>query len=180
MANIYLYKARDAPIIVMLCYIEAERGWKLIRWNLDTDTFEEGETLTDVYMMTPEAGAVSPDGKYFAYWYSDIKNGKYDMGITHAVISEVPSFKPIFFYANTFSRMLDGMGFSRTGQPMITSEHKLEKCGETDLVQVPWDRTVINGTMSADKQYPFIDTRGRRIFARGKKLIVNGTAIRTV
>ncbi len=89
--KLFLYKARDAPVVAILRRDVYKHNWELIHWNLETDVFTRGQWLTKA-VMNGKYGAISPNGKYFAYSYSSIR----DHWKSYAVVSELPYFSASF------------------------------------------------------------------------------------
>jgi hypothetical protein len=164
--KLFLYKARDAPIVVILRRGEKKRIWEMIRWDLTTDEFTCGQWLTKGDMMNGSYAAVSPDGKHFAYHYSEIRRGFK----CHAVISAVPYFTALL-YTNKHCSNWESIAFSSTGQPMHYGGSPLVKKNETTLEQVPWEKGIDSGYV---KDGTFTDSRGRVITTKAGQLFADG------
>ncbi len=87
--KLFLYKARDAPMAVILRRDAYKHNWELIYWNLETDVFTRGQWLTKA-VINGKYCAISPNGKYFAYSYSSIRKDAHWK--SYAVVSELPYF----------------------------------------------------------------------------------------
>ena len=164
--KLFLYKARDAPAAVILRRGEKRRIWEMIRWDLDTDTFTRGQWLTKADQMNGRYCAISPDGRHFAYHYSEHKTPF----TSHAIISAVPYFTALL-YTSEHAGNWDSIGFSTGGQPMHTRNGTLKKRTPTTLKQVPWERGVDGGYM---KHGTFTAPRGRLITTEGGRLFTDG------
>lgn len=162
--KLFLYKAHDANVAVILRRGERRSLWEMIRWDIETDTFTRGQWLTKAVMMNGAYCAISPDGRHFAYWYSELQSPSFD---THAVISEVPYFTALL-YTKEHAGMWDTLAFNAQGQPMHTSG-RLVKRNPTKLKPAAWEKGVDSG-YRAD----FMDFRGRHITTDKGRLLANG------
>jgi hypothetical protein len=86
-----MYKAKDANIVAILRRGKNRKEWQMIRWNIENDTFQEGQWLMNK-MIAPRYCSISPDGKYFFYHYWD--KGQYS---TDAVFSKIPNFTAEYY-----------------------------------------------------------------------------------
>lgn len=166
MPKLFLYKARDAPVAVILRRGEKRRIWEMIRWDLETDTFTRGQWLTRADQMNGRYGAISPDGRHFAYHYSEHKSPF----TSHAIISEVPYFTALL-YTSDHAGFWDSIGFSASGQPMHTRNTPLKKRNPTSLKQTLWQHNVPSGYM---EHGTFTDPRGRTITTEKGQLFADG------
>lgn len=99
MVKLHLYKARDANIVVILRGSK-KTEWEMIQWDLDTDTFTEGQWLRNKH-LDPKSAAISPNGKYFVYGYDVYGKGWQSVGVA----SKVPYFTAEYFQADTGGRI---------------------------------------------------------------------------
>lgn len=164
--KLFLYKARDAQTMVILRRGERKSLWEMIRWDLDTDTFTRGQWLTHIPQMNGAYCAISPDGRHFAYWYTEFDTPF----TTHAIISEVPYFTAVL-YTNKHNSNWDTLAFSRSGQPMHSADCHLVKKNPTSLKRVAWESGVDSGYVRGGT---FVDTRGRSITADKGRVLVDG------
>ncbi|MEP6754150.1 MAG: hypothetical protein ABJA67_01515 [Chthonomonadales bacterium] len=63
--RLFLVFAADAPIAVILRR-GPTRHWKVIKWNTDTDSFQDGQWFFGNFY--PERCGLSPDGSLFVYF----------------------------------------------------------------------------------------------------------------
>ena len=98
MPTLHFYKARDANIVVILRG-HKQTEWEMIRWDLDTDTFTEGQWLRNKH-LDPKSAAISPNGEYFVYGYDT-----YPKWNSVAVASKVPYFTAEYFQEYTGGRI---------------------------------------------------------------------------
>jgi hypothetical protein len=77
--------AKESPVAALL-RIEPEKQARLIRWNLEDDTFEPGAQVEGRVYET--ACDVCPDGKLFAY-------SAIDEGGAYLAVSRLPYFTPL-------------------------------------------------------------------------------------
>jgi hypothetical protein len=109
MVKLFMYKAKDANIVAILRRGKYRKEWQMIRWDIDNDTFQEGQWLMNK-MIQPRYCSISPDGKYFFYHYWD--RGQYS---TDAVFSKIPNFTAEYYgewntYYNVCSFTNDNKG----------------------------------------------------------------------
>ena len=67
-----------------------KKDYLLVKWNRENKqqtTFDQGQWLMNKKIY-PERCTISPDGKYFIYFYADIR----DKFKTYTIVSEVPYF----------------------------------------------------------------------------------------
>jgi hypothetical protein len=162
--KLFLYKARDANVVVILRRGNSRSLWEMIRWDIETDTFTRGQWLTVPAYMNGAYCAVSPDGQHFAYWYTEFEQPF----TTHAVISEVPYFTALL-YTKEHAGMWDTLAFNAQGQPMHSRAGRLVKRNPTKLKPAAWEKGVDSG-YRAD----FMDFRGRHITTDKGRLLAGG------
>jgi hypothetical protein len=167
--KLFVYKARDAPVVVLLRRGEKRSLWEMILWNLDTDTFTPGQWLTNATIMNGSSCAISPDGTYFAYSYGTFKNKTYNC---YGVISKVPYFTASL-YTNKHPGAWNKIGFDGDGNPTEYGPQSivLETKNPHELVQS--FRTISDSGYIEDGA--FVDTHGRTVTTKGGQLFVNGT-----
>lgn len=99
MPTLHFYKARDVNIVVILRG-HKQTEWEMIRWELDTDTFTEGQWLRHKH-LDPKSAAISPNGEYFVYGYDTYTRGWSSVGVA----SKVPYFTAEYFQEHTGGRL---------------------------------------------------------------------------
>ena len=170
MPKLFLYKAAKANIVAILRRGENRETWELIRWDLDTDTFTEGQWLLKKHMNGRYA-AISPCGRYFGYHY-DVYG--YVKGVQewtcHGVVSALPNFTALYFNGNHRGNW-EMVSFTEdseiTGPPML-------KKGDVEIPQVGYTKE------SAPSGYTpegWTDPKGRLITTEAGKLLADGVLL---
>lgn len=168
--KLYLYKARDVPIVAILRRGLQRDEWELIKWDLETDTFTEGQWLTHKQMNGAYC-AISPNGKYFAYIYNQYTKKEYS---TKAVISSLPNFTAIY-YTDQFPGYWESVGFNTDNSVCVSPEKGWErKTPASGLKTSSTKNNVESGYISSEV---WIDPRGRSITTERGKLLVNGSCV---
>ena len=170
--KLYLYKARDINIVAILRRGLQRDEWELIKWDLDTDTFTEGQWLTHK-QMNGKYCAISPNGKYFAYHYHEYygKNASYS---ARAAISQLPNFTAIY-YTDRFPGYWDSVGFNTDNSVCVAPEKGWQlKTEDLDLKTNPLQEFVPNGYIASEV---WIDPKGRSITTEQGMILANGTCI---
>ena len=168
--KLYLYKARDTNIVAILRRGLQRDDWELIKWNLDTDTFTEGQWLTHKH-MNGKYCAISPDGKYFAYHYKEYTKNIYT---AQAAISKLPNFTAIY-YTDQFPGNWDSVGFNTDNSVCVSPEKGWQlKTEDSELKINPVQEFIHNGYIHSEV---WIDPKGRSITTEKGKLYANGQLI---
>ena len=165
--KLYLYKAADAPIAVILRRGTKKSVWEMIRWDLLTDTFTEGQWLTHKTVHGKDA-SISADGQLFAYQY-DVYGSEYE---SCAVVSRIPNFSAVLFTAQAAGHW-DHLGFSADGS-VATS---IEEGWVAKEDSVP---NIVSYTEKADSGYmpgPWKDLKDRTIVLDGAKVVADGEVL---
>lgn len=167
--KLFLYKARDAPVVAILRRGTNKNTWELIRWDMDTDMFKRGQWLTKA-IMNGAYCAISPDGVHFAYHYSDAPEWK-----SHAVVSVLPYFSALLItdkHAGTW----DAIAFDRVGNVMHTSAKDgfIKKRPCELKVKAHVDAEKYTGYVETGE---FVDTRGRHITVAEGRILADGLTI---
>lgn len=162
--KLFLYKASDANVAVILRRGERRSLWEMIRWDIETDTFTRGQWLTVAQQMNGAYCAISRDGRHFAYWYSEFERPY----TTHAIISEVPYFTALLYTKDHCSNW-DTIAFDSEGNPMHSRAGRLVKRNPTKLKAAPWERGVDSGFREE-----FVDFSNRHITTDKGRLLANG------
>lgn len=140
--KLWLYKASNAPIVAILRRDE-NRDWLLIKWELETDTFTEGQWLRKK-KINPHYCSISPNGKYFGYSYTDYHDLE-----AHIIISKIPYFTAEYYSNSAWGSYVY---FTKTGEFM--SNIQLEKRGDEEITQIPLNQDLIHESyVIIDKQY---------------------------
>jgi hypothetical protein len=169
--KLFLYKARDAPIVAILRRGSVKTDWQLIRWNTETDEFTEGQWLTKA-VMNGAYCSISPDGRYFAYHYSSLREE--NRWKSYAVVSEIPYFTASLI-AKSHVGMWDAIAFRNDGLLMHTRAQQgfVMKRQINIAISPVYDSSLIyNGLGEA-----FTDMRGRVVSVVGAAIHVDGLVI---
>ena len=171
MVKLFLFKARDAPIVVILRRVKQHSRtlWQLIRWNTDTDTFQPGQWLKCAQQMRAGYCSLSPDGKHFAYSYSIL--GGIRAYESNGIVSVVPYFTATMF-AEEFGGAWNCITFHTNGQPMCTLQTPITYKRPSALKQVEWDKSsqytgYIESGSCTDSQGRIITVDEGRVLADG-------------
>lgn len=169
--KLFLYKARDAPIIVILRRGIKKTSWELIRWNLVDDSFLEGQWLIGKY-MNGKYCQLSPDGKYFSYHYDIYKHHSW---VCHSVLSLVPNFTALYFCPEHTGNW-DEIEFAENGS-IVFSPSRLEKKGNIDLPIVDFSKDIAIVPSAYIKEKKWTDSKGRVITTEEGKLLADGIVL---
>lgn len=160
--KLHLYKASEANVAVILRQGKQRKEWELIVWDLDTDTFTEGQWLLHK-QLDAKTAAISPNGLYFAYGYDTY--GYLGAFTSVGVASKLPNFTAEYFCSCTGGRIYYRPHFDKDGKLVMTNSAPYDKRNEsTDLETIHWD----DQTVIADSGYKgdsFTDPKGRQIKA---------------
>jgi hypothetical protein len=201
--KLFLHKARDAPIAVLLRRCNKQKDWEMIRWNMETDTFTEGQWLMGKH-MNGRYCQVSADGKYFAYHYDLYGKSNQNPAGTwacHGAVSLVPNFTALYFCPNHAGNW-EKIEFSEAGEVVFKD---MEKKSDTAPPLIPWTKgiplipssyidvnnedfvekmksyRIWNKAMESERSFPekvdWKDSRGRVITTDGGKLLADGKVI---
>lgn len=170
--KLHLYLASDANTAVILRQSAQRKEWELILWNLDTDTFTEGQWLLGK-QIDAKTAAISPNGLYFAYGYDVYGKGQWE---SVGVVSKLPNFSAEYFAAFTGGRIFYVPQFDKENHLVNTELLNYQKRRDTELELVQWAN--MNGDRStlADSGYKgesFVDSKGRNIKAVEGKLFAD-------
>lgn len=169
--KLHLYKASQANKAVILRQGKQRKEWELILWDLDTDTFTEGQWLMNK-MIDAKTAAISPNGLYFAYGY-DTYGGE-DGWQSVGVASKLPNFTAEYFSGYTGGRIWYSPHFDINGK-LVQSSY-VKKNAATALETITWDELGRDKSKFADSGYKgdsFTDPKGRVIKAVEGKLFAD-------
>jgi hypothetical protein len=165
--KLFVYKAAEANVAVLLRRGSVRDTWEMIRWDLDTDTFTEGQWLTKK-RMNGKYCSLSPCGKYFAYDY-EVWTPTYQH---HAVISQVPNFTALYFDPNAYSPPF----FSATGT--VVYDPMQQKGSVTLPFHVPpFPSPLTKPDSTSYTEEGWTDAKGRVITTQDGKLLANGDVL---
>lgn len=172
-AKLYLYKAAKANTVAILRRGSDRNTWELIRWDLETDTFTEGQWLLKK-TINPAYCAISPCGKFFAYHY-DVYG--YVKGIqnhqSHNVVSAVPNFTALYFDGDALGHW-DRLGFTDNGE--VICSRAMAKKGDVELPFAPSSAPLApSGYLGSYSEW--VDPRGRVISTQDGKLFADSTLL---
>lgn len=170
--KLFLYKAQDAPIVVILRRGIKRTTWELIRWNLETDTFQEGQWLLHKH-MNGRYCSLSPDGTYFSYHYDTY--GKSGEWTCHSVVSLVPNFTALYFCVEHHGNW-EEIQFAEDGCIVFDSS-RLEKKSDIDIPVVKWKKGLAIAPSGYIKGAEWTDPKGRIITTEEGKLFANGLVL---
>jgi len=151
MPKLFMYKAKNADIVAILRRGDKRKTWQLIRWDITSDTFQEGQWLMNK-MIHPRYSAISPDGKYFFYHYWE--NGQYS---DDAVFSKIPNFTAEYY--GTWNTYYQDCSFTNDGKGVYSLEKQFVKRNnntELELVlrnNVDKDDIVLTGYVGTRDYY---------------------------
>ncbi len=171
MPKLFLYKAANTNIVAILRRGPDRETWELIRWDLDTDTFTEGQWLLKKHMNGKYA-AISPCGRFFAYHYDvyGYVEGEQNHAC-HGVISALPNFTALYFNNDHFGNWED-IRFTQKGEingpPMV-------KKGDVELSFVHHSTPIISSGLI--KEAAWTDAKGRVITTEQGKLLADGVVL---
>ena len=170
--KLFLYKARDVPIVAILRRGSVKTDWQLIRWNTETDEFTEGQWLTKA-VMNGAYCSISPDGRYFAYQYASLREE--NRWKSCAVVSEIPYFSATLITENHVG-MWDAIAFRKCGLLMHTRAEK-------GFIMKRWNNIGISRVYDTSLIYTglckstFTDMRGRSISVVDETICADGQII---
>ncbi len=171
--KLFLYKARDAPVVAILRRGTVKSEWELIRWNTETDEFTAGQWLTKVQMNGAYA-AISPDGRYFAYHYRSLREE--EGNACYAVVSEIPYFSASLITDN-HAGVWDGIAFTESGAVMHTQARKgftMKRACSLPISPVYDTTQMYKGACEGGS---FTDVRGRVATVVGGAIYVDGSLL---
>lgn len=162
--KLHLYKASQANIAVILRQGKQRKEWELILWDLETDTFTEGQWLLHK-QLDAKSAAISPNGLYFAYGYDVYGHGGWQ---SVGVASKLPNFTAEHFSDYTGGRIYYTPHFDNDSKLVNFSEYPkyVKKNQATELQTISWDELGRDKTKFADSGYKgesFVDPKGRHI-----------------
>ena len=180
--KLYLYKAAKANVVVLLRRSGKRDQWEMIRWDLDTDTFVEGQWLLKK-VLDPKSASLSPCGRFFAYSYSIYGFVKGEQNFeSHGVVSEVPNFTALYFNGN-FGGGYGLLGFTESGEVIASSYigGTLVKKGDVALRFFPLTPDTLSKPLplAPTGRVPDVwtDPKGRLITTKDGKLFADGTLL---
>ena len=171
--KLFLYKARDAPIVAILRRDSYKHNWELIKWDVENDIFTRGQWLTKA-VMNGSYCAISPDGKYFAYHYSSLRKDAHWK--SYGVVSELPYFSACLM-THYHAGMWDGIGFDNQGSVMHTQAIKgfiKKRVCDLQITTEYKKESLYNGFVEGGS---FVDGRGRTITTEKGILYANGSVL---
>ena len=178
MVKLFLFKARDAPIVVIVrqAKVNSYKNWELIRWDLQTDTFQTGQWLKCAHIIRPKYFSISPDGNHLAYCYTNFETNEHFEIVSHMIISKVPYFTATM-YTKDHGVCGHGtyIGFNTHGQPMCRSSvDTLEVRQPTTLKEAKWESNVPTGYIESGT---FTDSKGRVITLDKGRIMADGVVL---
>lgn len=161
MSKLFLYKAKNANIVAILRRSSNSKRmeWQLIKWNIETDTFEMGQWLKGK-MIHPRYSSISPDGNYFFYHYWD--GGQYS---EDAVFSKLPNFTAEYY--GIWNTYYSSCSFTEDSKGVISFQDQFKLRRETTLKLVLRNETnpeniILEGYIGArNHKNEFLDSDGK-------------------
>lgn len=177
MGKLFLFKARDVPVVLIVRTANKRNQWQLIRWDLESDHLISGQWLLHKQLWV-DGCAISPCGKYF-YWVYNTYQNIGDQ--THAGISLIPTFTALMYGNKGIGRYNLARYDTKTSKPINAHgleprtemiecvdptevSHVVNKYGELQPDCLP------NGLMSNS----WIDFKQRHITTIDYKIFING------
>ena len=168
--KLHFYKASEANKAVILRQGNKRKEWELILWDLDTDTFTQGQWLMNK-MLDAKRASISPNGLYFVYGYDTYGDeGWQSVGVA----SKLPNFTAEYFSSDTGGRIWYDPHFDKTGK--LVQFYYVKRNEETSLETITWDELGRDKSKFADSGYKgqsFTDPKGRQIKAVEGKLFAD-------
>lgn len=162
-----IFNASKAPIALIIRSSDKGQTWQLIKWNMENNTFIEGQWLLHKQLWT-KGCSISSDGKYFYWLYNTYQDSK---NYTHAGISTLPNFTAIM-YGNKGNSRWDPCLFDKTTSKPINN-HGLCPTDRKNIKCVNFGIPDASGLMNDE----WFDERGRNIKVIGYKIFVNDILI---
>lgn len=122
MPKLSIFKASDAPIALIVRRANKGKDWQLIRWDMQDDTFDEGQWIRNKHLWI-DGCSLSSDGQYF-YWIYNLfctKDKTLETNDTHAGVSNVPYFTALM-YGNKGMGRWDRCRFDKTTKKPINNQ----------------------------------------------------------
>ncbi len=167
MIKLFLYKAAQANVVVILRRGPGRETWEMIRWDLDTDTFTEGQWLLKK-QMNGKYAAISPCGRFFAYHYDVYGYVKGEQKHRcHGVVSQVPNFTALYFNEKHVGNW-QSIRFTEGGE---INGPQMKKKGDVELSFADNKTPVIHSGLIEEPSWT--DSLGRVIRTEGGKLFAN-------
>ena len=177
MGKLFLFKASNANVVLIVRRGDKRNQWELIRWDLDTDHLIPGQWLLNKQLWV-DGCAISPCGKYF-YWVYNTYQNSADM--THAGISLIPNFTALMYGNKGIGRYNPARFDAKTFKPI--NAHGLEpRTGNIQCVEPANVSKVSNkyGELQPDclpnglMKNSWIDFKQRHITTIDHKIFING------
>jgi hypothetical protein len=169
----YIAYIKNAESKVISLRGSVKTDWELIRWNTETDEFTEGQWLTKA-VMNGAYCSISPDGLYFAYHYSSLREE--NRWKSYAVVSEIPYFTASLITKN-HAGMWDAIAFRNDGLLMHTraKDGFIMKRECPIVISSVYDSSLIyNGFCN---EGGFTDVRGRIVSIVGGAIYADGVLL---
>jgi len=166
--KLFLYKAAKANVVgILRRESSSKENWELIRWDLDTDTFTEGQWLMNK-QMNGKYAAISPCGRFFAYHYNIYMKEDW---ACHGVVSSLPNFTALYFNEEHRGNW-ESIRFTEKGE--IHSPPMVKK-GDVELSFVHHSTPVISSGFIGEASWT--DPKGRVITTEDGKLLADGVVL---
>ena len=172
--KLFLYKARDAPVAVLLRRGSRRTDWQIIRWDMTTNIFTPGQWLCGK-SMNGTSQAISPCGRYLSYHCA-----VYPLSECYGVISSVsgvPKFTALLYKPNwpgeweTNRWTVDGAADLSSGGWEVRGD-------ASSIPPVTYERAAVgyaeSGFISLADGGVWVDPDGRRITAEADVLCADG------
>jgi hypothetical protein len=173
--KLFLHKARDAPIVAILRRSD-KTNWELIKWDIRTDTFTEGQWLLGK-SMNGKYPLLSPDGQLFSYHYDIYHKGDWKC---EGAVSLLPNFTALYFCGDHMGNW-EEIGFGEDGH-LVFEPTRLLKRGDLELPIRKYDKNLPNMPRThidfeeLDGHY-WLDPKGRKITTKDGILYADGKVL---
>jgi hypothetical protein len=162
-----IFKAQNSPIALIIRKSNQGKSWQLIKWDLETDTFESGQWILNKQLFV-DGCAISPNGEYFYWIYNTYQNSDIN---THIGISKIPYFTALMYGSGTSGRWSVCKFDSETYQPIAIEKMESRNGGEIQFLEK--GNGLPNGLMPSE----WTDIKNRTITTDGYKVFADGEEI---
>jgi len=169
MPKLFVFRASDAPIALIVRRSNKGKDWQLIRWDVENDVFTEGQWLLNKKLWI-DGCSLSSNGEFF-YWIYNTYGQEIE---THAGISCVPYFTAIM-YGNKGMGRWDRCRFDRNTKKPINNQG-LEFTNVTQI-RIECIDTGTPDSTGLIKDDSWMDGKGRKITIQEYKIFGNDELI---
>ncbi len=165
MTKLFIFKVENVNValIVRKETKNKKQNWQLIKWNMDTNEFTEGQWLLNKQLWI-NGCSISPNGLHFGYIYNTYQNINNN---THTGISYIPYFTALLYgnqgigryYPVKFDRLtgqpINNQGFQQVNNIVIDhiNNNDYFEIADTGLLQLPYN---FNGNIISVDKYKLL------------------------